>query len=93
MRSSPISRSSRSGRFSRKPIQVVWGRPLPVKPTYTLFVIAPINNRLIHLRMTQQMKRAACLSGGEPFTPAAVLLADRRVYRRRRGDDRRPQAR
>ena len=32
MRSSPISRSSRSGRFSRKPTQFVWDRPLPVKP-------------------------------------------------------------
>ena len=33
MRCSPISRSSRSGRFSRKPTQFVWDRPLPVKPT------------------------------------------------------------
>src|SRR5712672_4608173 len=33
MRSSPISRSSRSGRFSRKPTQLVWDSPLPVKPT------------------------------------------------------------
>src|SRR5882672_3311217 len=33
MRCSPISRSSRSGRFSRKPAQFVWDRPLPVKPT------------------------------------------------------------
>ena len=28
----PISRSSRSGRFSRKPTQFVWDRPLLVKP-------------------------------------------------------------
>src|SRR5438309_157423 len=33
MRSSPISRSSRSGRFSRKPTQFVCDSPLPVKPT------------------------------------------------------------
>src|SRR6266404_4543847 len=33
MRCSPISRSSRSGRFSRKPVQFVWERPLPVNPT------------------------------------------------------------
>src|SRR5271166_5844555 len=33
MRCSPINRSSRSGRFSRKPTQFVWDRPLPVKPT------------------------------------------------------------
>src|ERR1700730_15819492 len=33
IRSSPISRSSRSGRFSRKPTQLVWESPLPVKPT------------------------------------------------------------
>src|SRR5712672_2823817 len=33
MRCSPISRSSRSGRFSRKPSQFVWDRPLLVKPT------------------------------------------------------------
>src|SRR5271163_2865625 len=33
MRCSPISRSSRSGKFSRKPVQFVWDRPLPVKPT------------------------------------------------------------
>src|SRR6266478_5028074 len=32
MRCSPISRSSRSGRFSRKPTQFVWDRPLPVNP-------------------------------------------------------------
>src|SRR5205085_2014794 len=30
---SPISRSSRSGRFSRKPTQFVWDKPLLVKPT------------------------------------------------------------
>ena len=33
MRCSPISRSSRSGRFSRKPVQFVCAKPLPVKPT------------------------------------------------------------
>src|SRR5260370_4057818 len=33
MRCSPISRSSRSGRFSRKPVQFVCDRPLLVKPT------------------------------------------------------------
>src|SRR6202049_167413 len=33
MRCSPISRSSRSGTFSRKPTQFVWDRPLLVKPT------------------------------------------------------------
>src|SRR5882762_7156877 len=33
MRCSPISRSSLSGRFSRKPTQFVWDRPLLVKPT------------------------------------------------------------
>src|SRR6202040_681568 len=33
MRCSPIIRSSRSGRFSRKPTQFVWDRPLLVKPT------------------------------------------------------------
>src|SRR5580692_3602624 len=33
MRCSPISRSSRSGRFSPKPTQLVLDRPLPVKPT------------------------------------------------------------
>ncbi len=33
IRCSPISRSSRSGRFSRKPTQLVCARPLPVKPT------------------------------------------------------------
>jgi hypothetical protein len=33
MRCSPISRSRRSGTFSRKPAQFVWDRPLLVKPT------------------------------------------------------------
>ena len=33
MRCSAISRSRRSGKFSRKPTQFVWERPLPVKPT------------------------------------------------------------
>src|SRR5229473_3508389 len=33
VRCSPIRRSSRSGRFSRQPTQLVWDRPLPVKPT------------------------------------------------------------
>jgi hypothetical protein len=33
MHRSPINRSRRSGRFSRKPTQFVWDRPLPAKPT------------------------------------------------------------
>src|ERR1700687_5426998 len=33
MRCSPINRSSRSGRFSRKPTQFVWDKPLLVNPT------------------------------------------------------------